>query len=564
MHRESAFFQRSRKVAEQFLQTAVVIDDRAFQDANECKPLVEMLALPPTPSTVEPRHQEAAPARPPAQTQEAVGPPQAHGLDPQPVIDGFARHGIVCSVLRRQPDDCLDKPTNRLSRLAAVADILVLDWNIHSGTVESAEETLNLLETAIRRNEEETPRQLRLIVIYTGEIDLLRIAERIRDHLQTKLGAVEIDGSFAFTKGAVRIVILGKKTVAGRSPEAKSQEADFDELAARTVSEFTTMTAGLVSNVALGALARLRRATHRILDRFSPRLDAAFLVHRALLETPQEADDHLVPIIAAELQAVIRDSGSPITTEVLADWLAERQMRVPTHTTWGFKDAEDEHKSLLRLCERGHKELVKGELLPQLEWLREITPQHGCAELDQLMEFIGGTDVAGANEELAMLMAVNSQYSDEPPQLTLGTLVLHEKEGQKSYWLCLQPRCDSVRLTRARGFPMLKLSQADDRFSVVVRVDNAFVRLRIDPRPFKIRTVEFKPDKAKQVVIAIADPSGQHWFESKDPPFRCRWIGELKFEQAQRAVQAFANQNSRVGLTESEWQRRWDLGRGDG
>jgi hypothetical protein len=70
--------------------------------------------------------------------------------------------------------------------------------------------------------------------------------------------------------------------------------------------------------------------------------------------------------------------------------------------------------------------------------------------------------------------------------------------------------------------------------------------------------VEFKPDKDTKTVIAKADDHQNYWFESKDPEFRCRWIAELKFEQAQRAVQATANQNSRVGLTESEWQRRWE------
>ena len=87
------------------------------------------------------------------------------------------------------------------------------------------------------------------------------------------------------------------------------------------------MTAGLVSNVALTALTRLRLATHRILDRFSSEIDAAFLVHRALHESPQEADEHLAPIIAAELQAVIQDPSPHISDDEVSDWLIERQTR---------------------------------------------------------------------------------------------------------------------------------------------------------------------------------------------------------------------------------------------
>ena len=57
MNRESAFFQRSVKVAGEFLQTAVVIDDRAFEIADESEP-IGVLVPPPTPTTAEPRISE--------------------------------------------------------------------------------------------------------------------------------------------------------------------------------------------------------------------------------------------------------------------------------------------------------------------------------------------------------------------------------------------------------------------------------------------------------------------------------------------------------------------------
>ncbi len=201
--------------------------------------------------------------------------------------------------------------------------------------------------------------------------------------------------------------------------------------------------------------------------------------------------------------------------------------------------------------------MSKGQLPDALEWLREIGSS-GAPLLDRLIQLIRGVLVPEANEELAMLMAFKTRYSDQPPRLTLGTIVMQQKGNAKVFWLCLQPVCDSMHMKRAGIFPMLRLPQPPGRFGVTVRVDGAFVRLRSDPRVSNLRTVEFKPDKIAQAVIATADDNQQFWFESKDPEFRCRWIGELKFEQAQRAVQALANKNSRVGLTESEWQRRWD------
>lgn len=561
MNRDSTFFARSQEVARRFLQTAVVVDDRAFLPDAE-RALIGPLNPPATPSSIAPHSVKTRGSSLADASQDAAGMPEStgfrpHGLDAESVINGFARRGIVCSVLQRKSEDTLANPESSLGQLASVADILVLDWQVHSDEGESAEPTLELLEGVVSRNQAESPRQLRLIVIYTGERRLDKVAEEIRDRLKKTLGAVQEDGEFGIIHKAVRIVVLGKAGVA-RTASAKAQETSFDALAARTITEFTVMTAGLVSNVVLDALARLRCATHRILGRFPASLDAAFLVHRALLDPPQEADEHLAPIIAAELQAVIEDTIEPFPGGTVAEWLAARETAGPTHEASGFANAEAEREWLLRLCEEGHRTVVENAFPEALRWLRKIRDGRGCAELDRLIALIGGIPMPGANEELAILMSCKTRYSEEPPRLTLGTIVMQENENAKTFWLCLQPVCDSVRLTEARVFPMLRLAESSKRFGLIVRVDGAFVRLRIDPRVSNLRTVEFKPDKTAQAVIATADDNQQFWFESKDPEFRCRWIGELKFEQAQRAVQALANQNSRVGLTESEWQRRWD------
>jgi len=557
MNRESAFFHRSVKIAEKFLQTALVIDDRAFIADPQSEPVIAA-NLPSTPSTAEPVSEDAVArkiAEAPPRDQAATLEP--HRFNPQPVIDGFARHGIICGVLNRVSDDTLENIGGRLNKLVDVADILVVDWHIHVGTEESTEETLTLLETILQRNVAETPRQLRLVAIYTGENNLQGVAEKIRERLESKFGALSRDGDFCMIKGAVRIVVLGKKTNK-RTPEAQSQEVDFEELGARTIEEFTAMTAGLISNAALQSLSSLRSATHRILDRFSPSLDAAYLVHRSLLETPQEADEHLCPLIAAELQAVIEDSGTSISADTLSDWIDERQQRIATHADFGFGTVQEEKEFLLRLFDQGHAKLIKEPLPNPLEWIGAISPFRGCSQMDDLIKLINGTPSPESNEQLAMVMAVKTHYSSDPPKLTLGTVVSHEKDSVKTFWLCLQPVCDSVRIPGARGFPMLRLSQSNDRFGLVVKIDSAYVRLRVDPRPFKVRTVEFKADKNRQTVIATLDENGKYLFTSKGAEFQCQWIAELKFEQAQRAVNLFASQNSRVGLTESEWQRRWD------
>src|SRR2546423_65388 len=54
MEPNSAFFKRSLQVVDRFLQTAVVIDDRAFRREERVEVLPQLLEEPPTPSTAVP------------------------------------------------------------------------------------------------------------------------------------------------------------------------------------------------------------------------------------------------------------------------------------------------------------------------------------------------------------------------------------------------------------------------------------------------------------------------------------------------------------------------------
>jgi hypothetical protein len=396
------------------------------------------------------------------------------------------------------------------------------------------------------------------VAVYTGELNLNTVADKIRQRLTSKFGDIESEGDFTFIREAVRIVVLAKKTVMGRSTDAKKQETDFADLADRTIAEFTEMTAGIVSNFALDSMARLRKATHSILDRFSPSLDSAFLLHRCLIAPPQEADEHLAPIVAAELQAIIEDGAQPVSTQLITDWLEQRP---DTHSIYGFATPAEEKQFLLKLCDVGHKHALSGTIPTQLEHFKNLVPK---TVLNDLISLIAGAETEASNENLAMLMAVKARYSSEPPYLTLGSIVAQVKGSQVVYWLCLQPSCDCVRLDRSRNFPMLKLTQATDRFGLVIKHDDKFIFLKVDPKPFKVTSIEFKEDKTKKCILSERRSDGTFWFKSKDSSFECRWLADLKFEQAHRAVQTLSTQNSRVGLTESEWQRRWDLGNPEG
>lgn len=576
MKTDSRFFQRSLNAAEGFLQTAVVIDDRAFQLGSVREPAPVPLISPPTPSSIlidedtflEPVVEAAQSAETAIIQLDDVNP---HALDAREVIESFAQRGIICSVLQRAPEVSPTAQGQSPRRLLDPADIIIIDWQVHhEDGSDSSDSTLDFLEDSVKNSSRESPEQLRVTIVYTGALELLKVAEAIEERLESVQGLIfQKDGDYAFKVGSSRIVVLGKPN-RYRTAQDKLQQVENDsELAQRATQEFAAMTAGLVSNVVLQGLTEIRRATHRILSKFPSSIDAAFLAHRSLLDPPDEGNEHLLPLLCAEIQAVLEAAKviNEPSNETIVDWLSDQFSEIADSQT----DINDRIPSLLGLfyiAEFGINQCLKDEV-PELEWLGKWEPQIKSAKLvdeqiDKLPSYFQGVPIPHAHALFSELMALRPRYGDIPPTLALGTILekrLEVKDGsgkkkiKSTFWLCLQPLCDCVRLDKPRAFPLIPLQRKQSGwFSISLMVDGTPLSLRIDPRVHETVMIVFKPSEETRSVIATQDDSKNWWFPSDE--FQWRWLGDLKFEQAQRAVQAFANQNSRVGLTEAEWQRR--------
>ena len=262
-----AFQSMSKGVAARFLQTVVVLDDGAYMRPAEAPPAVvepdEDVAIP-----EEPEEGERAPANP------AATPINA--LDAQTLITGFAKQGLVCAVLGPHVDEDGSEATVRASRRA---DIVILDWQLG----DHGERAKDIIQKIIDDDAAEGGR-VRMIVVYTASLDL----EAARSAVAGELAGFEaIDrpgGVLALGTRQSRILFVSKgKTseIGGRIEEA--------QLPTRLVEEFVEITKGLLSNVSLGSIAAIREETHRMLARFHRGLDSAFLTHRMLLVSPEDA-----------------------------------------------------------------------------------------------------------------------------------------------------------------------------------------------------------------------------------------------------------------------------------
>jgi hypothetical protein len=564
MDPNSAFFKRSLQVVDRFLQTAVVIDDRAFRREERVEALPQLIEAPPTPSTavaVGDQPVQESPKPSPVLAIVPVPDTDPHGLDAEAVIDSFARRGIVCSVLKRVPDENPAEPGQSARRLFSPADILIIDWQVHrEDGSDTNEETLKFVETAVKDSARDTPRQLRLIIVYTGATDLLDVVDKVEERLKDAGSNPVKDGDFAFRAGAVRVVILGKPSNYRGGESRNQQVVDHSELASRAAIEFAVMTAGLVSNVALSSLAEIRRATHRLLSRFGPHLDAPFLLHRALLDPPDTGNEHLVPLIVSEFEAILEDQIPPdlLSDDSIRDWLLTRTDPTPfLDNSPALTTPDKARRAVEEICVMGVYQHTQFSTPTQPTWLKKIADGKGVADLGKLTDIIAAEHLPNSNERLEILMSIRPRYGPKRPALSLGSLLSSVEENGTFYWICLQPACACFIRTDGprRAFPLLKLDLLDERFNVLVESDDVFIRLRWHPHPHRQRMVEFEANSASGAVVAESI-DGQFWISAADSSVKYRWLGDLKFAQAQRVAQAMAGEAARVGLTESEWLRR--------
>ena len=66
-----------------------------------------------------------------------------------------------------------------------------------------------------------------------------------------------------------------------------------------------------------------------------------------------------------------------------------------------------------------------------------------------------------SNRRFAALLSLKTRYPGRVPRLTIGTVLRTGGTDESRYFLCLQPKCDSVRLDTITGFPLIPLIQLE-------------------------------------------------------------------------------------------------------
>ncbi len=268
----SLFFNKSKAVADDFMQSVVFLDDRVYQrEGNE---------------------------------QDAI-----HNLDAFELTRTFAAKKKICAVYDPQTKEDIE----HFKVIAGKADVVVLDWFIeideNEAVVEDIDDeadaddqevrgtyTKEIIENIVKTNTE----GLKVILVYTGETDLEGISTEIHDSIAASILTIaNCQIEYKNLKILVRAKSNNEEGVDNRFthiPRLKDKVIKYEELPEFLLSEFTKLTEGLLSNFALKSLSTLRANTSKILGLYNKKLDHAYLEHKSAIPSSEDAEHLIIEI----------------------------------------------------------------------------------------------------------------------------------------------------------------------------------------------------------------------------------------------------------------------------
>lgn len=541
---ELSFDDRMQKIARDFLQTVVIVDDRGLEPSAP-------VASPEVPDddplgaeVVE----EVVRLTPPSPGDEPAD--RAHGLDAKRLTVAFAQLGLVCGVIDPDPGD-EEVVVTRALGAARTADLLVLDWVMLG---QFGHITLQILDGVLDEAAGATKRRLRLIAIYTGEEDLEKITEDVAQRLEKHYGDCDLErtGNFAVSRGPVRVIVLAKPYA---RVSAEDRQVAFEDLPSRLVGEFALFARGIVRAVGLASLAALRHDSHRLLHVLHPELDPGYLADRSRLPRPSDAERQLLEIVLGEVRAILEDNEVTLIAELpgLEAWATDAVASSSIGKTLHNKGLDV--AQIMLLLRDGLAEVSGGKDKDARVAAAKAAgiglPAGASGRAQASRAFCESKqDAIAADARYAHRVLCRTHYGRPRRHLDLGTVVA---VGQSEYLLCMQPGCDATTLTGPTAFPFLPLKRVNDGDPadfVVMPVGLGWVRLKLKRQPSGLRQVTFAPEASHQPILA-AVTGDRHVFKDIDG-VEHEWVSQLRPGFAQRAAHELGHQFSRVAVDEPE------------
>jgi hypothetical protein len=530
----TAFFDKSKEIANEFLQSIVFLDDEAFQNGSS-----------------------------------------RHAFDAFEVSKAFADEKKVCGIYN--PTTKLD--IDSFTEIAKKSDVVILDWLIKIPEVETQDNNAD--------EDEEDPRGkytmpiinklisrqgLKLIIIYTGEDILDEITTAIFEDVKAIFPNKDV---CEISSDNIKVLVRHKsndieedKNKFKSRPHLLDKIITYKDLPNCVLSEFAKMTEGLLSNFALLSLTTIRNNSHKILGLFSKELDAAYLGHKVVLPVQSDSEDLLVKLFGDTIVDLLLYNEINKDSDInLTNWLSEKIVETDISITNKkgntlnptvqykrnialVKDLIfSNEKSIEKRFENQYKTLVKDkdQRKDYLEYLLRNTTLLFEIENEKRLEI---------DKKFAVLTHHKSLFMPHNivPKLTLGTII-KSSTNPTNYYICIQQRCDSVRIRKdeERKFLFLPLSVSTDNSFHIITPDGT--KLKLEKKSYSVKTIKFKCENNDGEIKGITQNDKFIFKENYDDGDTFEWILDLKDLHSQRIVTSYVSLLSRVGLDESEWLR---------
>lgn len=553
---DSSFETDKISAASLFVQTMIVVDDEAAQVAFETssEPVVKLQA--------PPSRRVATKAKANLRKQAKVKRKSENPLDAKKLIEAALDLGIICSVLRAQPDSNLVK---RITKAASKVDILTLDWEMPNGDLASddGETALKIIKSVVASDNAINGR-IRLIAIYTASLSRTRILASIKKELNKRSSAKYSGDSEFVTDGqGLRIVCYYKSSGINRRPSAINYIVDESSLPEVLLKEFSCLSNSLLSNVALATVAGIRDVTHHVINTFESKMDAPYFHHRGKLVLPEEAESYAIDVIFSEIKKAV--SRKKIKGFANTDAIHRRIDDILSGDNHSMFIGNNPISEIETISKKDIKSLIVNGEIYTMKGSHEITGysikkrKSAWPGLSSIFNDDINEAIKNLNQFAFLTQTSNHPKShrvlmgDELPSLSLGSIV---KPHKGDFLICLQASCDSARKKVSGPFifaPLTVIDKPLGRPVFVIEYSGSLKILQLEDDTYtRLLSREFKPNLGTQTVIARAYTTSKSLFFVDSNDKKYRWIADIKRRRALRAVQAVAQHMGRIGFDEFE------------
>ncbi|MXW57433.1 MAG: hypothetical protein F4124_03700 [Acidimicrobiia bacterium] len=504
-----------------YFRSALLIDDDLERPTQAGEPVGSGDELDSEPQVVDP----------PTEADEIP----VRGHNAAAVTEAFLQKDIVCGVVT-PPGGGTEDQAKRIAQLARSTDILILDWFIPH------DETTTL--AALKLIKEQSNDRLVAIAILS-EQNRLEIVSQIGNEL-------ELDNfeDRYLRHGQLLIMVYSKPTVDKLEPPDPQRVDKYEDLPRHILTDLDEAYVGLMPQFAFAGMNAIRDAMPEVLATFGNHLDNGGILHRAMLPSQDDAGHQYCEVLLSEFADAL-DRAS-----VAGEWKSSTvrdKLDLKDQTNDG--QVEKLRNSLFAMDRERFQSMEPEECLREA-LVNGMPESDSTSALKTAMGRLVNSlpEFASSNRALASLMC-SMPIRREVPQLDLGMIVQNQ---EKEYLLCVQPRCDSVRIEDRRAFPLVPLNVATE-FSLNDGLDvmfndelEGYVAARFVKHPFRLHNPTFNSTNAK---IVIAERREDAWWFTDTEGRDYRAVARLRSDFAANALHAIAGYLTRIGLDASEWLR---------